>query len=44
MILIDRADVVEMFLPYAYDIQNDSTFYEMIRDSGFKQLTQGKSK
>jgi len=44
MILIDRADVVEMFLPYAYDMQNDSTFYEMIRDSGFKQLTQGKSK
>jgi len=38
MIKLQQAEFVEIFLPYAYDIQNDQTFYEKLKDSGFKQL------
>lgn len=39
MIQIEQVELMEVFLPYAYDMQNDQTFFEKIKESGFKQLT-----
>lgn len=41
MIQIEQVELMEVFLPYAYDMQNDQTFFQKLKDSGFKQLAQG---
>jgi hypothetical protein len=33
---------MEVFLPYAYDMQNDQTFFQKMKGNGFKQLSEGK--
>lgn len=40
MIQIQQVELLEVFLPYAYDIQNEQTFFEKLKGNGFKQLGQ----
>lgn len=42
MIKLDQADVIEIFLPYVYNPATNSTFYNQLKDGGFKQLTNGQ--
>lgn len=42
MIKLKQADFIEVFLPYVYDYANNKTFYQSIKDGGFKQLPSGK--
>lgn len=38
MILMQQAEAIQIFLPYAYDGKNDKTFFEKLKGNGFKQL------
>ena len=42
MIKLKQADFIEVFLPYVYDYNNNKTFYQSIKDGGFKQLPSGQ--
>lgn len=42
LIELQQAEVIEVFLPYAYDPRTDRTFFESMKESGFKQLTSAK--
>ncbi len=42
MINLKQADFVEVFLPYVYDYAQNKTFYQSIKDGGFKQLPSGR--
>ena len=42
MIKLKQADFIEVFLPYVYDYAKDKTFYQSIKDNGFKQLSSGQ--
>ena len=39
MIKMEQAEVAQVFLPYAYDPQSDTTLYERIKKGGYKLLT-----
>lgn len=44
LIELQQAEVLEVFLPYAYNPENDQTLFEQMRSTGFKQLQlQGKA-
>lgn len=38
LIELGQVEVAEVFLPYVYDHAKDKTFYESIKDNGFKRL------
>lgn len=38
MILLEQADPMQIFLPYAYDPASETTFYDRLKDGGFKAL------
>ena len=38
MILLEQADPLEIFLPYAYNPETQTTFYNQLKQSGFKAL------
>ena len=38
---MEQVEVLEILLPYVYDIANDKTYYQKIKDGGFKQLSNG---
>lgn len=38
MILLEQADALEIFLPFAYNPQTDTTFYNQLKEGGFKAL------
>lgn len=42
MIQLEQAEILQIFLPYAYDVGKDQTYYEQIKESGYKQLLIGK--
>lgn len=42
MIKLNQADVIEIFLPYVYNPNTNQTFYNQLKDGGFKQLTNGQ--
>lgn len=42
MIQIEQVELMEVFLPYAYDVRNDQTFFQKMKVTGFKQLGSGK--
>lgn len=42
MIKLKQADFIEVFLPYVYNYAQNKTFYQSIKDGGFKQLSSGK--
>ena len=44
MIELDQAEVVEVFLPYTYDVKSDKTLFEGFKDNNFKMLTKGVNK
>ena len=41
MIKLDQAEFIELFLPHVYDFKNDKSYYETLKESGFKQLISG---
>lgn len=41
MIQLEQAELMQVFLPYAYDPASDQTFYEKLKTSNFKMLTNG---
>ena len=38
MIKLEQAELLQIFLPYSYDVMNDKTFFEHVKENGFKQL------
>jgi len=38
MILLEQADALEIFLPYVYDPATEKTFYDKIKEGGYKAL------
>ena len=42
MIALEQAEFLEVFLPYLYDPRRDQSFFEVMRDNGFKQLAAHK--
>lgn len=38
MIMIEHVEILEVFLPYAFDGKTNQTFFEKIKDNGFKLL------
>jgi hypothetical protein len=44
MIKLDQAEIIEVFLPYAYDMEKQQTFFERVKGNGFKMLTAGSAK
>lgn len=38
MVTLDQADLIQVFLPYVYNSATDKTFYDQLKDGGFKQL------
>ena len=41
MVQLKQADAMQVFLPYVYDKKLNQTFYERIRENGFKLLAEG---
>lgn len=41
LIELQQAEVLEVFLPYAYDPAKDMTFFDRVKEGGFKMLTTG---
>lgn len=39
MIKLQQVEFMEVFMPYVYNLDKRKTFYELVKDSGFKQLT-----
>lgn len=44
MVVIGKRKVLEMFLPYIYDLQKDMTIYEKLEESKFKMLDYKENK
>jgi hypothetical protein len=40
MIKLEQAEFTQVFLPYAYDVSTNETFYDKLKASGFKALNQ----
>lgn len=38
MILLEQAEPLQIFLPYAYNPSTETTFYEQLKETGFKAL------
>lgn len=41
MIQLEQAEAMQIFLPYVYSQESQQTFYEVIKEKGFKQLSNG---
>lgn len=39
MIKLEQVEFMEVFMPYVYNLKNGKTFFELMKDSSFKQLT-----
>lgn len=42
MIRLEQAEMLQVFLPYAYDAATDKTFFEKMKDTDFKALGPAK--
>jgi hypothetical protein len=40
MIRLQQAEILQVFLPYAYNPEKDQTYYEQLKQSNFKALLQ----
>lgn len=38
MIMLEQAEAIEVFLPYVYDPATNQTFFNKLKDGGFKML------
>jgi len=41
MVVIGRRNIIEVFLPYAYDMRADMTLFDKLQGNGFKMLESG---
>jgi hypothetical protein len=41
MIKLEQVEFMEVFMPYVYSLQKGKTFYELMKENNFKQLTAG---
>ncbi len=41
MIQLEQAELLQIFLPYAYDPMSNETFYDRLKSNNFKMLTNG---
>lgn len=39
MVRLEQADLIQVFLPYVFNPEKNQTFYDNIKEGGFKQLT-----
>ena len=39
MIQIQQVEMLEVFLPYAYDVRKEQTYFEKMKENNFKMLT-----
>jgi len=39
---LNQVELLEVFLSYAYNPSTDKTYFEIVKENNFKQLTQGK--
>lgn len=39
MIQIQQVEMLEVFLPYAYDVRKEQTYFEKLKENNFKMLT-----
>ncbi len=39
MIKLEQVEFLEVFMPYVYSMEKGKTFFELMKDGGFKQLT-----
>lgn len=44
IIQMEQAEAVQVFLPYAYNPVTEKTYFDSMKEGGFKQLTAGESK
>ena len=42
MIALEHSELLEVFMPFLYDPRRDQSFFEVMRDNGFKQLAAHK--
>ena len=42
LVQIEQVDFLEVFMPYLFDAKSERTYYELMRDNGFKMLPGGK--
>ena len=40
MIKLEQAELLQVFLPYAYDMAKDQPLFDKVKESGFKLLNQ----
>lgn len=40
MVQLQQAELLQVFLPYVYDVQKDETFYQKLQGNNFKLLNQ----
>ncbi|MBI1939155.1 MAG: hypothetical protein HYS25_13685 [Ignavibacteriales bacterium] len=40
LIVLDQVEAAEVFLPYAFDVRNQKTLFQFMKETNFKQLTQ----
>lgn len=38
MVLLEQADIMQVFLPYSFDVKTNTTFYEKLKENNFKGL------
>ena len=41
MIMLEQAEPLQVFLPYAWNPETEKTFYNQLKETGFKQLSAG---
>lgn len=41
MIQLEQAELLQVFLPYVFDPKTETTFFQQLKEGGFKQLTNG---
>ena len=42
MVALDQAELMQVFLPYIYNPATDQTFYDQMKEGGFKQIAGGE--
>jgi len=41
MVQLEQAELLQVFLPFVYNPANDKTYFDQMKEGGFKQLGNG---